>query len=141
MTPRPRQATVRLARLHRGDGCPVGSLHAKVCPCRPLRTAALWQFDEHLTEQVNLAWAATLLGRSVPHLVRSIKRQFGLSPYAYVVGRRVDRGRQLLLEGAPPAEVALSLGFYDHAHFTRHFKRHTSTTPAGFARSHARRRS
>jgi AraC-like DNA-binding protein len=41
----------------------------------------------------------------------------------------------LLLQGARPAEVATAVGFYDQAHFTRHFKKHTSTTPA---RSHGR---
>ena len=42
-----------------------------------------------------------------------------------------------LLEGAEPAEVAIAVGFYDQAHFTRHFKKHTATTPARYARSHA----
>lgn len=30
--------------------------------------------------------------------------------------------------------MATSVGFYDHAHLTRHFKRHLSTTPARYAR-------
>jgi AraC-like DNA-binding protein len=30
--------------------------------------------------------------------------------------------------------VAADLGFYDQAHFTRHFKRHVAVTPARFAR-------
>jgi transcriptional regulator GlxA family with amidase domain len=41
--------------------------------------------------------------------------------------------------GAAPAEVAVTVGFYDQAHFTRHFRKHTSTTPAKYARSHTRR--
>jgi AraC-like DNA-binding protein len=102
-----------------------------------------WQLrqllDEHITSQVSLAWAAAMLGRSVPHLVRSFTRQFGLSPYAYVIGRRIDAARRLMLRGAAPADVATAVGFYDQAHFTRHFKRHTATTPASYARSHTRR--
>ena len=94
--------------------------------------------DEHLTGQVSLARAAAVLDRSVPHLIRSFSRRYGLSPYAYLVGRRVDAARRLLLQGARPAEVATAVGFYDQAHFTRHFKRHTSITPASYARSHAR---
>jgi AraC-like DNA-binding protein len=81
--------------------------------------------------------AAATLDRSVPHLVRSFTRQFGVSPHAYVIGRRIDAARRELLRGARPVEVATSVGFCDQAHFTRHFKRHTSMTPAGFARSHA----
>jgi AraC-like DNA-binding protein len=91
--------------------------------------------DEHLASQLSLAWAASTLGRSVPHLVRSFTRQFGLSPHAYVIGRRIDAARRLMLQGAAPADVATAVGFYDQAHFTRHFKRHTATTPARYARS------
>lgn len=93
--------------------------------------------DARIHVDVRLADAATLLGRSVPHLVRSFTREFGLSPYAYVLGRRIDEARALLLQGAGPAEVAHAVGFYGQAHFTRHFKRHTSVTPAAYARSHA----
>jgi AraC-like DNA-binding protein len=93
--------------------------------------------DGHLADPVSLGEAAALIGRSVPHLVRSFTREFGVSPHAYVIGRRIDAARRLLLQGAAPAEVAAAMGFYDQAHFTRHFRRHTSVTPARFARSHA----
>jgi AraC-like DNA-binding protein len=95
--------------------------------------------DEHITGQISLAQAAATLDRTIPHLVRSFTRQFGLSPYAYVTGRRIDAARRLLLQGAAPAYAATAVGFYDQAHLTRHFKRHTATTPAGYARSHPQR--
>lgn len=93
--------------------------------------------DSRACDDVRLSEAAALLERSVPYLVRSFTREFGLSPYAYVLGRRIDTARTLLLGGAAPADVATAVGFYDQAHFTRHFKRHTSVTPAAYARSHA----
>jgi AraC-like DNA-binding protein len=92
--------------------------------------------EEHIAGQVSLSAAAARLDRSVPHLVRSFTRQFGVSPHAYVIGRRIDEARRQLLRGVAPAEVATAVGFYDQAHFTRHFKRHTSVTPARFAKSH-----
>jgi AraC-like DNA-binding protein len=92
--------------------------------------------ESRYAEPVSLSEAAALIGRSVPHLVRSFTREFGVSPHAYVIGRRIDTARRLLLRGAAPAEVAAAVGFYDQAHFTRHFRRHTSVTPARFARSH-----
>jgi AraC-like DNA-binding protein len=92
--------------------------------------------DEHITSQISLAQAAATLDRTVPHLVR---RQYGLSPHAYVTGRRIDAARRLLLQGAAPAYAATAVGFYDQAHLTRHFKKHTATTPAEYARSHTRR--
>ena len=92
--------------------------------------------DEHTVVPLTLGQAATLLDRSVPHLVRSFTRRFGVSPHAYVVGRRIDEARRRLLRGTPPADVATAVGFYDQAHLTRHFRRHTSTTPARYAASH-----
>ena len=121
-----------------------GHLTSAPHPVPPPEPGLAGQFrellDEQFTGQVSLARAATTLERSVPHLVRSFTRRYGLSPYAYVVGRRIDTARCLLLEGARPAEVAIAVGFYDQAHFTRYFKKHTATTPASYARSHSRRR-
>jgi AraC-like DNA-binding protein len=88
--------------------------------------------DEARAEPMTLKSAAAQLGRSVPHLVRSFTREFGVSPHAYVIGRRVDAARKALLGGARPADVAADLGFYDQAHFTRHFKRHVAVSPARF---------
>lgn len=93
--------------------------------------------DDRIPDPPTLADAADELGRSVPHLVRSFSAAFGVSPHAYVIGRRIEAARSLLLDGRPPADVAATVGFYDQAHLTRHFKRHTSTTPARYARAGA----
>ena len=89
--------------------------------------------DGHLTGDVTLAGAARLLDRSVPHLVRSFTKRYHISPHAYVVGARVDMARKLLLQGETAARVAVQVGFHDQAHLTRHFKRHVSVAPAGYA--------
>jgi AraC-like DNA-binding protein len=133
-------AEARLARI--GERI-TGHLTPTARPVSAPEPGVAWQLreflDAHLTGQLSLAWAAATLERSVPHLVRSFTRQFGLSPHAYVIGRRIDAARRLMLRGAAPADVATAVGFHDQAHFTRHFKRHTATTPASYARSHARR--
>jgi AraC-like DNA-binding protein len=89
--------------------------------------------DAHVLETLTLAAAGRLLGASPAHLVRSFTQTFGLAPHAYRLGRRIEIARQQLLDGQPPADVAVSIGFYDQSHFTRHFKRHVGTTPARYA--------
>jgi AraC-like DNA-binding protein len=91
--------------------------------------------DGHITTTITLAEAAARFERSIPHLVRSFRRQFGISPYAYVTGLRISQARRLLLGGEPPAQVALAVGFHDQAHLTRHFRRHVSVPPGEFAAS------
>jgi len=60
-----------------------------------------------------------------------------LPPHRYVTGRRIDRARALLLDRVPPAEVAATVGFYDQAHLTRHFRATLGVTPAAYARTAA----
>ena len=138
--PETMDAEARLARV--GERI-TGHLTRVTRPVPAPEPGIAWQLrqllDDHLTSEVSLAWAAATLERSIPHLVRSFTRRFGLSPHAYVIGRRVDAARRLILRGAAPADAAAAVGFYDQAHLTRHFKRHTATTPASYARSHTRR--
>jgi AraC-like DNA-binding protein len=82
-----------------------------------------------------LADLAAAVSASPTHLVRAFTRRFGLPPHAYVVARRVDAARRLLLAGRAAADVAATVGFHDQPHLTRTFRRHVGTTPAAFQRS------
>lgn len=74
------------------------------------------------------------LGTHPSHLVRAFRHEYGLPPHRYLVGRRLDRARRLLLDGLPIAEVAAAAGFHDQPHLTRHFRALLGTTPAAFRR-------
>lgn len=124
-----------------GDRLLTHLLPRAAVPRSPERASAVGLRDvlhAHIFEPITLKEAATELNRSVPHLVRSFTAAFGVSPHAYLIGQRIEASRRLLLAGGRPAEVAHAVGFFDQAHFTRHFKRHTSTSPARYASSHAR---
>jgi AraC-like DNA-binding protein len=79
-----------------------------------------------------LTAAASAIGASPGHAARSFTRSFGVTPHQYVVSRRIDAARQLLLDGMPIAAVASGVGFHDQAHLTRHFRRHLGTTPGRY---------
>ena len=91
--------------------------------------------DERLVPGVTLNEAATLVHAHPTHLVRASSAEFGIAPHQYLMARRIDRARRLLLDGRPPAEVATAVGFHDQSHLTRHFTRHLGTTPGRYARS------
>jgi AraC-like DNA-binding protein len=90
--------------------------------------------DAHLFEPLTLRSAAMALEANPTHLVRSFSGAYGISPHAYVIGRRVDTARARLLEGRPAATVAVETGFHDQAHLSRHFARHVGTTPGRYGR-------
>jgi AraC-like DNA-binding protein len=83
-------------------------------------------------DQPTLESLAAELSTHPSHLVRVFRREYGLPPHRYVVGRRLDRARRLLLDGLPIAEVAAEAGFHDQSHLTRHFRALLGTTPGAF---------
>jgi AraC family transcriptional regulator len=55
---------------------------------------------------------------------------------AYVMRARIERAKQMLRgDCGMITQVALELGFCDHSHFTRSFRRVTGHTPRDFIRS------
>ena len=99
----------------------------------PLARRLRRMLDDRLTEAFTLSEAAGILGVHPDHLVRAFGRAYGIAPHRYVIGRRVDLARRMLLDGVPPAETAVAAGFHDQAHLTRHFRRVLGTTPGAFA--------
>ncbi|MFB9661916.1 AraC family ligand binding domain-containing protein [Glycomyces mayteni] len=91
--------------------------------------------DRRIASGVTLREAAGELHAHPVHLLRAFSTEFGIAPHRYLVTRRVDRARRLLLDGMPASMVAAATGFYDQPHLTRHFKRVVGTTPARFAGS------
>ncbi|OWQ93210.1 AraC family transcriptional regulator [Roseateles aquatilis] len=67
--------------------------------------------------------------------LRGFTRATGLTPHAYLVQRRLHRARRLIGQGLPLAEVAVSSGFCDQSHLTRHFVRSFGLSPALYAKA------
>jgi len=86
----------------------------------------------HLSQALTLEEIGAAAGLSATHLVRSFKRQFGMTPHAYLVNCRVQYGRAQLKKGRPIAEVAVEAGFADQAHFQRAFRRSMAATPGQY---------
>jgi AraC-like DNA-binding protein len=66
-------------------------------------------------------------------LARHFRACMGTSPYRYLVMRRLDRVRSLIRHGAPLADAAVSCGFADQSHMTRHFKKAYGMPPGRWA--------
>jgi AraC-like DNA-binding protein len=62
-------------------------------------------------------------------LAREFRAVLGTSPHRYLVGRRLDHARALIMSGAALADAAAAAGFVDQSHLTRHFKARYGMTP------------
>jgi AraC-like DNA-binding protein len=69
------------------------------------------------------------------HFVRSFSRVVGMTPHAWQLDLRIQRGRGLLDQGMSLADAALQLGFADQSHFQRAFKQRVAATPGEYRRN------
>lgn len=91
---------------------------------------AIDYIQDHLAKEISLNAIANYLGISRYYFCRLFKQSTGLSPHQYVIQQRVERAKQLLLQGEMSiADVAQVCGFAHQSHLTRHFKRLTGVTP------------
>ena len=75
-------------------------------------------------------------GLSENKLKWGFREVFGQPPYAYLLTRRLEKGRELLAAtDCSVSEVAHQLGFCDASHFVRHFKSRFGLTPGLHANS------
>lgn len=64
------------------------------------------------------------------HAIRSFKSEYGITPYKYLLNRKLDAAK-MLLDTADMSikEIALFLGFNDNHYFSAFFKRCTGLSP------------
>lgn len=63
------------------------------------------------------------------HLIRSFRRQFGITPRQFLISHRISMAKKQIRSGASVAAAAYSTGFADQSHLTRYFKKITNYSP------------
>jgi AraC family transcriptional regulator len=102
----------------------------------PWRIRRLKAFvEEHLSQPLRVADLSGAVGLSATHFSRAFGRSFGEPPHVYLIQRRIDRARHLMLTSdISLSDLAAACGFSDQAHFCRLFRRYTGRTPAVWRR-------
>jgi AraC-like DNA-binding protein len=72
---------------------------------------------------------------SKQRLIRSFRREFGLTPHQYLTHLRLSRARDLMRYGHDCGEAAHAVGFYDQSQMNRHFIKHVGITPGVYAKA------
>jgi AraC-like DNA-binding protein len=94
--------------------------------------------DANLEQLVKSEQLERVAGLSRFALARHFRACLGTSPHRYLVMRRLDRARRLMLSGASLADVAASNGFADQSHMSRQFKKAYGVSPGHWKRMAAR---
>ncbi|WGF86281.1 helix-turn-helix domain-containing protein [Marinivivus vitaminiproducens] len=122
---------IQLARGHSS----VGAIEP---PTR--RGLAAWQvrkvtthMREHLDEPIGLDILADLVGLSRFHFCTAFRQATGRTPYAWLVGLRIERACHLLVHGdLPITEIALAVGYETPSAFAASFRKVTGMPPSQY---------
>lgn len=92
--------------------------------------------NDYLERDLSLSDLAALVQMSPFHFARLFKKSSGFAPHQFVIRCRVERAKELLLQGKLGiADIATEVGFANQSHLTRHFKRIVGVTPSAVLRS------
>jgi AraC family transcriptional regulator len=106
-------------------------------PAQRLAMTTLRRLDDYvgtyLADDIGIADLAVLAGVSRFHFARMFKATTGMTPYRYVLERRIERADALLRQSSLSiGEVAAATGFADQSHLARHVKQRYGITPRAF---------
>ncbi|HET9156485.1 MAG TPA: helix-turn-helix domain-containing protein [Myxococcaceae bacterium] len=91
---------------------------------------------EGLSRALSLAELAALTGLSQYHFARAFRQSLGVSPYRYILHRRIGRACALLrATQSAIVEIAADCGFSSQSSFTTAFHRIKGCTPAAYRRN------
>jgi len=95
--------------------------------------------DDNLTRALPLSELSAEAHMSQYHFARLFKESTGLPPHRFVVQRRIERARALLVEGRLSIDaIAHAVGFRTRSHFSMVFRRLTARRPRSIARPRRR---
>jgi AraC family transcriptional regulator len=134
-----------ITNLEETHAIPVASREMAAPKLESAGGLAIWQakrvmtyIDAHLNTRLRASDLAAMTRLSVGHFSRAFKISFGRPPHAFVMTRRAEKAKQLLLmaDPIPLKEIALRCGLSDQAHLSRVFRGVVGQSPVAWRRRH-----
>ncbi len=92
--------------------------------------------EANVMNSFSLVDLASLVQLSEFHFARMFKASFRCTPHQYVLSRRIELAKYLLINSALPlVELALACGFSSQQHLSAQFKQRVGATPSVFRKA------
>lgn len=86
--------------------------------------------DMHFHENCSLLILSQKIHASPNHIRIVFQAEYGVSPYEYVLQKRIEQAKILIAEQRTSfTDIAIQLGFCSQSHFNKHFKARVHCTP------------
>lgn len=101
--------------------------------------AVVKYINGHYAEPIGVTELAKVASLSISQFERRFRTVCGQTPSRFLIRYRLTRASQILVHSeASLSEIAHAVGFYDHSHFSREFKKHFGLAPGRYRSAHAR---
>ena len=130
-----------ILRLRHSTASPTTRILASGGLSRSQARRVLEYIESNLNRNLSLSKFAEVADLSIHHFARMFKQTVGLTPYRYVLERRLERAKMMLRSARVSlVDISLSTGFDSQSHFTSTFRRMVGATPTEFQGSYRKRR-
>ena len=85
--------------------------------------------NDSLDTNFTLDVLASNVNLSKYHFLRLFKKEFGLTPHAFIINQRLNKANRLIQKGVSISQASVEVGFNDQSHYTRNFKKFFGYTP------------
>jgi AraC family transcriptional regulator len=90
---------------------------------------------KNLNSKLPVEALADAVRLSTGHFRRAFRHTYGIAPHGYILRRRIERAKELMLmTNDPLADIALACGLADQAHFSSVFRRIERESPNAWRR-------
>lgn len=91
--------------------------------------------DLHYLDCLSVKELADRLSISQSHLIRTFNATIGLTPYQYILTRRIHKAKELLRLGYSSSDTAFFCKFSDQCSFSKAFKKFVGESPRKYQKS------
>lgn len=89
--------------------------------------------DNNYHQEITAETLSRRFGYTPSYINRIFKKASGATPLQYVAMLRIERAKELLLQGIDIKKIAVMTGYEDARYFSRVFKNETGLTPSAWA--------
>jgi two-component system, response regulator YesN len=104
---------------------------------RSLVEQAIEYIGQNLQQELSVSDCAKSVHLSPSYFSNLFKKEVGMTLAQYIISKRMEKAKEMLLEGMQVQDIAVSLGYEDRPYFSELFKRHTGMTPTEFRTRYA----
>lgn len=88
--------------------------------------------NNHFNKDLNLDLLSNLRYTSKFHLLRLFKQYYGQTPRQYLIEKRIEQAKKLLLEGKSMTDTCFEIGYESPSAFSTLFKSRVGLSPTAF---------